>query len=130
MSNINAINIENLATYSSRKSFYGRAKVKTFSVGSAVVEILTSYDTAVAAHIAVNGTSRMIRLYDEAFFEGEIEGWNHKEFYGYSVTTGNHLAAFHARNNMAWNGKAAWCKMEPMTIDSVFALAATETAAA
>ena len=62
MSNINAINIENLATYSSRKSFYGRAKVKTFSVGSAVVEILTSYDTAVAAHIAVNGTSRMIRL--------------------------------------------------------------------
>ena len=123
MSNINAIKVENLATYSSRKSFYGRAKVKTFTIGAAVVEVLVSYDTAVAAHVTANGTARMFRLYDEAFFEGEIEGWNYKPLLGYSVTTGNHLAAFYARNNAEWKGKAAWCKLEPVTLDEVFAVA-------
>ena len=123
MSNINEINIENLATYSRRKSFYGRAKVKTFAVGGAVVEVLISYETPVAACITANGKSRIFRLYDEAFFNGYIEGWNYHTFNGYSVTTGNHIAAFHARNNKTWNGKAAWCKLDTFTLDEVFALA-------
>ena len=124
MKNINLIKTENLVPHNGRKSFNGRAKVKTYSVGTSVVEVLVSYDTAVAAHVSANGTSRMFRLYDKAFFEGEIEGWNYKEFYGYSATTGNHLAAFHARHGKNWNGKAAWCKTEPITLDEVFALAA------
>ena len=126
----NLIYTATLTPSNGRKSFCGRAKVDNYEVGNVIVEVLISYDTAVAAIIKTDGKSRMFRLYDEAFFEGEIEGWNHKEFYGYSATTGNHLAAFHYRNNTEWKGKAEWCKMEPVTIDAVFALAATETAAA
>ena len=123
MTNINRINTENLTPYNHQKSFGGRAKVKTYAVGSAIVEVLLSYDTEVAATITANGKTTIFRLYDENFFEGGIEGWNHKEFYGYSTTTGKHLEAFHARNNLKWNGKAAWCKIDPVTLEAVISLA-------
>ena len=123
MSNINTIGTETLTPYNHQKSFGGRAKVKTYAVGSAIVEVLLSYDTEVAATITANGKTSIFRLYDENFFEGGIEGRNHKEFYGYSTTTGRHLEAFHARNNLKWNGKAAWCKTDPITLETVFALA-------
>ena len=121
--NIETIKTENLAPYTSQKSFGGRAKVKTLAVGSAIVEILISYDTAVAATITAGCKTRMFRLYDEDFFNGYIEGWNYREFHGYSATTGKHLMAFHTRNNIAWNGKAAWCNIDPVTLDEVLALA-------
>lgn len=123
MTNINRIKTEILTPYNHQKSFGGRAKVKTYAVGSAIVEVLLSYDTEVAATITANGKTRIFRLYDENFFEGGIEGWNHKEFYGYSATTGKHLEAFHARNNLTWNGKAAWCKTDPVTLEAVISLA-------
>lgn len=123
MNTINMIDSAILTPYNHQKSFGGRAKVKTYSIGSAIVEVLISYDTAVAATITANGKTSIFRLYDENFFEGGIEGWNQKEFYGYSATTGKHLEAFHARNNAAWKGKAAWCKLEPVTLDEVFAVA-------
>lgn len=123
MTNINRINTEDLTPYNHQKSFGGRAKVKTYAVGSAIVEVLLSYDTEVAATITANGKTSIFRLYDETFFEGGIEGWNHKEFYGYSTTTGKHLEAFHVRNNLTWNGKAAWCKIAPITLEAVISLA-------
>ena len=126
MTNINRINMEILTPYNHQKSFGGRAKVKTYAVGSAIVEVLISYDTEVAATITANGMTTVFRLYDENFFEGGIEGWNNKEFYGYSTTTGKHLEAFHARNNLKWNGKTAWCKIDPVTLEAVVSLAENE----
>ena len=124
MNNTNYINTEILTPYNHQKSFGGRAKVKTYAVGSAIVEVLLSYETEVAAAVSnIGGETKMFRLYDADFFEGGIEGWNHKEFYGYSTTTGKHLEAFHTRNNLKWSGKAAWCKIEPVTLDDVLAFA-------
>ena len=129
MSNINTIGTETLTPYNHQKSFGGRAKVKTYAVGSAIVEVLLSYDTEVAATITANGKTSIYRLYDEAFFEGGIEGWNHKEFYGYSTTTGRHLEAFHTRNNLKWCGKADWSKKKPVMLDYVFEIAEGRKAA-
>lgn len=119
----NLIYTANLTPHNGRKSFGGLARVLTYAVGNNTVEVLVSYDTSVAAVLKTDTENKMFRLYNVDFFSGNIEGWRHNPFFGYSTTTGNHLAAFHVRNNMEWNGKAGWCKMKPVTLDEVLSIA-------
>lgn len=95
-------NTEILTPANSQKSFYGKAKVSTYTSPEARVDFLTSYNTTVAAVVIAGGKAKMFRI------------WG-----GYSATTGKHLAAFHAHEGLAWGGKADWCKVEPVTLDAV-----------
>ena len=95
-------NTEILTPANSQKSFYGKAKVSTYTSPDSRVDFLTSYNTTVAAVVIAGGKAKMFRL------------WG-----GYSATTGKHLAAFHAYECLDWNGKAGWLKVEPATVDSV-----------
>lgn len=65
------LSITNLVPNDSHKSFYGKAKVKTYTDGT---RVLQSYNTDVAK---IDADGNIIRL------------WN-----GYSATTGRHISAF------------------------------------
>ena len=65
------LNITNLVPNDSHKSFYGKAKVKTYTDGT---RVLQSYNTDVAK---IDANENVIRLWD-----------------GWSATTGRHIASF------------------------------------
>ena len=67
----NLVDIYNLEPNDGHRSFYGKAKVKTYTDGT---RVLQSYNTDVAK---IDADGNIIRL------------WN-----GYSATTGRHISAF------------------------------------
>ena len=120
MKNYEKVQTVNLDPQTSQKSFGGRAKVTTFvTADGTLVEVLKSYETDVAAAVVRGGKTEIFRLYDEDFFEGNIEGWRYRTFYGYSATTGKHLESFHLAMGLGWNGKKAWESKNPVTFDEV-----------
>lgn len=73
-------NITNLVPDDSRKSFYGKAKVKTYTDGT---RVLQSYNTDV---VKIDADGNIIRL------------WN-----GWSATTGRHISAFCGLNKKEYS---------------------------
>ena len=116
---MNAINEFKLRPMTNRqKSFYGKAKIRQYAVGSAVVEVLVSYASEVAAAVSMDGKVEIYRLYDEEFF-ANAENWRGDILNGYSPTTGRHLESFFAYLGEKWSGKKEWTNRKPVTFDKV-----------
>ena len=116
MKAINEFKLESMTNR--QKSFYGKAKVRQYEIGSAVVEVLVSYTSEVAAAVTFGGKVEIFRLYDEEFFES-AENWRGDLLGGYSQTTGRHIESFFAYLGKAWCGKGDWINRKPVTFDKV-----------
>lgn len=75
MTSKESLNITNLVPNDSRKSFYGKAKVKMYTDGT---RVLQSYETDV---LIIRADGKMFRMWDS-----------------WSATTGRHIKAFSGLN--------------------------------
>ena len=116
MNKVNEFKLESMTNR--QKSFYGKAKIRQFVVDSAVVEVLASYKSEVAAAVSIGGKVEIFRLYDEEFFEG-VENRRGDLLNGYSQTTGRHIESFYAYLGQKWIGKKGWTELAPVTLDKV-----------